>query len=377
VAAHDAASDFVANVQTAGAAWARAGLPGAATVGVFLDGENAWEHYPNSGREFLDGLYRALDAAQDVETVTMSDATSTADGAVIPQIHSGSWIESNFRIWIGHREDMEAWTALGRARDAVAVAEEARKLAPETLAAARRHVYAAEGSDWFWWYGEDFSTELAVEFDSLFRGHVARAALLVGAAPPPEALEPIKRTGAPVDGDAKPLREPTVLLSPRIDGRETDFFEWQGAGLYRPGQHRGSMYGGAQAFCVLHFGFDLEGLYLRLDPAESPARSAEVATELRVSFLAGERSVAVTLPVSPDGLTHLGRLGEAAVGEVCFGDVLEAVVPFAPLGLAPGARVAFTIHVLRGDLEVERLPRYGFVVIAVPDQDFERIHWRV
>jgi hypothetical protein len=238
-------------------------------------------------------------------------------------------------------------------------------------------VYAAEGSDWFWWYGEDFSTELAVEFDSLFRGHVARAALLVGAAPPPEALEPIKRTGAPVDGDAKPLREPTVLLSPRIDGRETDFFEWQGAGLYRPGQHRGSMYGGAQAFCVLHFGFDLEGLYLRLDPAESPARSAEVATELRVSFLAGERSVAVTLPVSPDGLTHLGLLGEAAVGEVCFGDVLEAVVPFAPLGLAPGARVAFTIHVLRGDLEVERLPRYGFVVIAVPDQDFERIHWRV
>ncbi|HSN13133.1 MAG TPA: glycoside hydrolase family 57 protein [Anaeromyxobacteraceae bacterium] len=377
VPARDAASDFVANVQTAGAAWAHAGLHGPATVGVFLDGENAWEHYPNSGRDFLDGLYRALEGAPDVETVTVSEATSTADGAVIPRIHSGSWIESSYRIWIGHREDRDAWNALGRARDAVAAAEEAGKVDAEALAKARRHLYAAEGSDWFWWYGEDFSTELAIEFDALFRGHVARAAQLVGAAPPPEALEPIKRSGAPVEGDAKPLREPTVLLAPRIDGRETTYFEWQGAGLYRPGQHRGSMYGGAQAFCLLHFGFDLESLFVRLDPGESPARSAEVATLLRLVFLSGDRSVAVTLPVSADGQVRRGQLGAAAVGEVCFGDVLEASLPFGPLGLPPGAKAAFTIHVLRGDVEVERLPRYGFVVFEVPTEDFERIYWRV
>jgi alpha-amylase/alpha-mannosidase (GH57 family) len=377
VAAREAANDFVANVQTAGGAWAEAGLPGAATVGVFLDGENAWEHYPSSGREFLDGLYRALAAAPDVETVTMSEATATADGEVIQRIHSGSWIESSYRIWIGHREDMEAWTALGHARDAVTAAEAAGKVPAEALATARRHLYAAEGSDWFWWYGEDFSTELAVEFDSLFRGHVARAAMLAGVAPPREALEPIKRTGSAVDGDAKPLREPTVLLSPRIDGRETTYFEWQGAGLYRPGQHRGSMYGGAQAFRALHFGFDLEGLYLRLDPAESAVRSAEVATALRVSVHAGDRTLDLTLPVAADGYVHLGRFGEAAAGQVCFGEVLEASVPFAPLGLPPGSHAAFSVHVLRGDVEVERLPRYGFVVFEVPDSDFERIHWRV
>jgi alpha-amylase/alpha-mannosidase (GH57 family) len=377
VPAQDAAADFVANVQTCGAAWAEAGAEGAATVGVFLDGENAWEHYPRSGHDFLDALYRRIEEAQDVETVTMSEAVAPADGAAIQRIHSGSWIESSYRIWIGHREDMEAWAALGRARDAVAAAEEAGRVDPAALVAARRHLYAAEGSDWFWWYGEDFTTELAAEFDSLFRGHVARAALLVGAPPPREALEPIKRAGAAVDGDAKPLREPTVLLAPRVDGRETTFFEWQGAGLYRPGQHRGSMYGGAQAFCALHFGFDLERLYLRLDPAESPARTAEVASDVRIAFHAGDRTVAVTLPVAPDGKVHLGRLDEAAVGEACFGEVLEAAVPFAQVGFTPGARAAFSIHVRRGEVEVERLPRYGFVVFAVPDQDFERIHWRV
>ncbi len=377
VPARDAAADFVANVQTCGGAWTEAGLQGAATVGVFLDGENAWEHYPSSGRDFLDGLYRGLEAASDVETVTMTEATSGAEGDVIQRIHSGSWIESSYRIWIGHHEDMEAWTALGHARDSVAAAEEARQIAPEALAAARRHIYAAEGSDWFWWYGEDFSTELAVEFDSLFRGHVARAAMLAGAAPPREALEPIKRTGAVVDGDAKPLREPTVLLSPRIDGRETTYFEWQGGGLYRPGQHRGSMYGGAQAFCALHFGFDLGALYVRLDPAESPARSAEVATSLRISVHAADRTLEVALPVAPGAGVQPGRHADADAGEVCFGEVLEAAVPFAPLGLKPGAHAAFTVHVLRGEVEVERLPRYGFVVFVVPDADFERIHWRV
>src|SRR5512145_1608990 len=42
VPAREAARYFVANVQTAGAAWGYAGLSGAATVGVILDGENAW-----------------------------------------------------------------------------------------------------------------------------------------------------------------------------------------------------------------------------------------------------------------------------------------------------------------------------------------------
>src|SRR5439155_21522030 len=111
-----------------------------------------------------------------------------------------------------------------------------------------------------------------------------RACELLGIAPPFEALSPIKRAGSPgpLEGE-KPLREPTQLIAPVIDGRDPTYFEWQGAGLYRPGQHRGSMFGGAQAFHVLYYGFDLENLYLRLDPAESPARSAEVSDRLRVA----------------------------------------------------------------------------------------------
>jgi alpha-amylase/alpha-mannosidase (GH57 family) len=379
VAARHAAQDFTAHVRAVGEAWAAEHLSGPATVGVFLDGENAWEHYPSSGQEFLDRLYAALEESPDIETVTMSEAVAAVPGPVVPRIHSGSWIEASYRIWIGHSEDRQAWTALGRAREQLAAAERAGQLEPEKLERARRHVYAAEGSDWYWWYGEDFSSEQAAEFDALFRGHVLRAALLAGGAPPPEALTPIKRAGSiqAISIEAKPLREPTLLLTPTLDGKETTYFEWQGSGLYRPGQHRGSMYGGAQSFCVLRYGFDVDALHLRLDPAESPARSAEVASHLKIALLAPEGRIWVDFELVPDGKLRAGRTQDREAGQLVFLDVVELSIPFAALGLQAGTKAALSVHALRNEVEVERLPRYGFVAFVVPDRDFERVNWRV
>lgn len=379
VSAHHAVQDFTTHLRAVGEAWAADHQPGPATVGVFLDGENAWEHYPRSGHEFLDQLYGALVASDEIETVTLSEATADAPGPAIPRIHSGSWIEASYRIWIGHSEDRRAWTALGKARDLVAAAEAAGAASPERLERARRHLYAAEGSDWYWWYGEDFTTELAAEFDALFRGHVIRAALLVGANPPPEALAPIKQAGEqqPPGLEAKPLREPTLLLTPQLDGRETTYFEWQGSGLYRPGQHRGSMYGGAQSFHLLRYGFDLDALYLRLDPAESPARTAEVATHVRVTVIAADQQTWVDFPVVPDGQVRAGKRQGGELGRIAFLDIAELALPFRALDLAPGTQLAICVHALRQDVEVERLPRYGFIGLTVPDRDFERINWWV
>jgi hypothetical protein len=170
----------------------------------------------------------------------------------------------------------------------------------------------------------------------------------------------------------------TILLTPTLDGRETTFFEWQGSGLYRPGQPRGSMYGGSNAFGVLRFGFDLEALHLRLDPAESSPRVTEVGNHLRVELVCRGRQVEVDFELQPDGQRREGRApGGLAAGQAAFLDVLEISIPFAPLGLAGGDKVALAIHVLRSQVEVERLPRYGFVTVIVPDHDFDGVHWRV
>jgi alpha-amylase/alpha-mannosidase (GH57 family) len=375
-AAADAVSDFVSHLEAIGEAWEDEGHAGPATVGVFLDGENPWEHFPRSGRDFLEQLYARLEGHPFVRTATMSEATAEAPGPRIERIHSGSWIESSYRIWIGHEEDRRAWTALGRAREAVARAEAAGGAGAEAIARAKRHLYAAEGSDWYWWYGDDFHTELAEEFDGLFRALVVKACELVGAPAPVEALEPIKQLAEAAGGE-RAVKPPALLLSPSIDGRETHYFEWQGGGVYQPGQPRGSMFGAAQAFRALRFGFDLQSLYLRLDPAESPQRTAELAGALRVEVIAGERRAQLEFELVGDGRERAGRRGAEPAGRVAFARLVELALPFEALGVAPRERVAFAVRVLRGEVELERLPRTGYLTLAVPDQDFERIHWRV
>jgi len=374
--AADAVADFVGRVAGIGDAWQRERQEGPATVGVFLDGENPWERFPQSGLDFLDGLYRALEEDARVETVTMSEATAGASGPVIERIHSGSWIESSYRIWIGHREDRLAWTSLARARASVDLAASAG-VAPEALQDAKESLYAAEGSDWYWWYGEDFATENAAEFDRLFRAHVVRACELIGAGPPFEATVPIKQLGGAGALEAKPLREPTQLIRPVLDGRQPTYFEWQGAGHYRPSQHVGSMFADAQAFRELYYGFDERCLYLRLDPAESAARSAEVASRVRVALLGPRGQATVEFAVAADGTVRPGRRDGAELGRGVLRDVMEIEVPFAAIGQAPGDALAFSVDVGKGALELERLPRSGYLSVVVPGPDFERIHWRV
>lgn len=371
-----AAADFTERVAAAGEAWRRDGGRGPATVGVFLDGENPWERFVRSGHDFLDALYRSLGTDPRIETVTLSEAVADAGGPPVPSIHSGSWIEASYRIWIGHREDRLAWTALGRARAAV----EGARLAGAPAAKvehALRHLRAAEGSDWYWWYGEDFSTENAAEFDALFRGHVLRACELLDLAPPQEALQPIKPTGRGAL-EAKALREPTALVRPVIDGRDPDFFEWQGAGVHRPGRGRGAMFGGTPTFSALFWGFDGVNLYLRLDPDPDPA--AAHPDRFRVTLLGPLGPSRLEFALVADGVSRPGRREGAAgaeVGRAVLARIVEAEIPLAPLGIRPGDELVMSVEALAGETELERIPRSGYLPLSVPGADFERIHWRV
>src|SRR5204862_488924 len=89
----------------------------------------------------------------------------------IGSIFPGSWIDANFYIWIGHDDDRRAWSQLAEAREAVG-AQNPADIDPTALARAREEVFIAEGSDWFWWYGDDHSSEHDLEFDDLFRRHL-------------------------------------------------------------------------------------------------------------------------------------------------------------------------------------------------------------
>jgi hypothetical protein len=98
---------------------------------------------------------------------------------------------------------------------------------------------------------------------------------------------------------------------------------------------------------------------------------------VRVVVLAANRQQAVEFPLVPDGAVRRGARAGAEVGHGAFAEVVELAVPFAALALEPGMRLAISVHVVRGEVEVERLPRYGFVSVSVPDADFEHVNWRV
>ncbi|HWI19109.1 MAG TPA: glycoside hydrolase family 57 protein, partial [Vicinamibacterales bacterium] len=166
-----AADDFVNHVRIAGRRVKESGGE-VATVTAILDGENAWEHFEGGGRPFLRALYRALDAADDIQTVTMSEAAAGPAGT-LDSIFPGSWINGDFYIWMGHRDDHRAWDQLSEARDVF----DRRSAAVEPAARDRalEELLIAEGSDWFWWYGDDHSSDHDADFDDLFRRHLRNA----------------------------------------------------------------------------------------------------------------------------------------------------------------------------------------------------------
>ncbi len=162
-------------------------------IAVILDGENAWEHYEGGGRPFLRELYGRLQAATDIRTVTMAEAA--ADGArPLTSLFPGSWIHADFYIWAGHRDDQRAWSQLSAARAAF------DERAPFVPVAPRDRAYEelliAEGSDWFWWYGDDHSSPQDREFDEQFRHHIRKAYEALGLVAPVELLETNISTGA-------------------------------------------------------------------------------------------------------------------------------------------------------------------------------------
>jgi alpha-amylase/alpha-mannosidase (GH57 family) len=83
----------------------------------------------------------------------MSEACAAAREP-LPSIFPGSWINGDFYIWIGHQDDHRAWGQLVDARRALGEPA-APGLSEAALTRAREEMLIAEGSDWFWWYGDD------------------------------------------------------------------------------------------------------------------------------------------------------------------------------------------------------------------------------
>ncbi len=180
--ATESANDLIRRIKDA---------PDGSHVLIALDGENPWDYYPNSGRDFLRRLFGALQKDRSLEAVTLSEALERIPTEKLDWLAPGSWANANFSIWIGHPEDHQAWHWIVRARQALM----ARKghTPQDQWDLAYEELLIAEGSDWMWWFGNDFSSDNDVTFDSLFRQHIRNIFHLIEL-PEPEGLKnPIKK----------------------------------------------------------------------------------------------------------------------------------------------------------------------------------------
>ena len=233
-------------------------------MSIILDGENAWEYYPQSGREFLRRFYDALQNESGMEAVTVSEAIERQkDIPALTNLVPGSWIHANFNVWIGAPEDNRAWDYLYHARNFYEqnkdrVSEAQQKLAFE-------EILIAEGSDWNWWYGPEHQSANDREFDELYRKHLSNVYQAMGANPPDYLAQPI--TG----GSTRPSFVPqTAYIHPKVTGEMVRYFEWMGAAMFTSDRRSGSMHGKQFVLDSVYAGIDEEYVYGRVDFAEKP-----------------------------------------------------------------------------------------------------------
>jgi alpha-amylase/alpha-mannosidase (GH57 family) len=184
--AENAVSDFIRHLEEIASSFKDRDI----LVTIAMDGENAWEYYSNDGHDFLQLLYQRLSESKMIQTTTVSEYLNLKPTALkIDRLAAGSWIFGEFGKWIGNPKKAKAWEYLAKARQEL---EEIRtginsSSANINFELAWKQMYILEGSDWFWWFGEDPDGS----FDRLFRRHLTNFYNIIGKEAPEYTTRPL------------------------------------------------------------------------------------------------------------------------------------------------------------------------------------------
>ncbi len=371
-----AAADLHRRIRLIGERWTGERPP---TLSIILDGENAWEYYPGNGRDFLRRFYARIQADPDIKPLTVSEAIDAAgEIPAIEGIFPGSWINANFDVWIGDSEDVRAWDMLTAARAAYArsLAEATNgnsHRSPVEFARAFESLLAAEGSDWCWWYGPEHGTANDAEFDALYRKHLTEVYSALGQDVPDALTHPIKRRA-----ELAKREDPTEYLQVTVDGRETSYFEWLGAGYFASDRQSSAMHGRVFLIGDFMYGFDEEHLFIRLDLLPDIAKEFteyEVrvtvwdARELRLTVKVRDQKLA-GITLEQGGLCFLHPEETVVAG---VGRIIEVSLERRLFELKGRRSLLLGVAVWESGLPVDVLPAEGYLEIPLGESGFA---WR-
>ncbi|HEY7582831.1 MAG TPA: glucodextranase DOMON-like domain-containing protein [Acidimicrobiia bacterium] len=304
-------------------------------VSVILDGENAWESYPNDGIDFLRAVYERLNEADWIGTITATEYLARyPDVEPAPEIWPGAWFQPNFATWIGEEEESTAWDYLFQVREDLK--SEAENQGYE---AAYRQMLFAEGSDWFWWYGADQESGDDGYFDAAFRDLLGTVYDELGLERPDFLQVPI------IPERPVATLTPTELGAVIIDGSPDD---WEAA----------------PSDGVFSVQFDKSFLYLR-GPAGTVYLGAPRGEKSAVTAEGAPLGFGATTVLSLGPTCGVGPVLSEFIPIDCqtIGDDIEAAIPLVALGpLAPGDQL-----ILKHDDGTGVLYPSGPLALQVPD----------
>jgi alpha-amylase/alpha-mannosidase (GH57 family) len=354
-------------------------------IPVILDGENAWEFYPDNAYDFLSGLYAGVTDAPDLRLTTCSEVLerSNFEGR-LHRIHPGSWINANYGIWIGHPEENLAWDLLHHARQAVSqyhpeaahILQAYGSNGDETARMLCTSLYAAEGSDWFWWFGDDHFSPHSDRFDHLFRQHLTNVYRLLGLDPPSTLLEPIKKKSP-----AGLVREPAGFITPAINGRVGDYFEWLAAGLFDLTRQGSAMHSADRMLQGFYWGYNRDTLFFRIDGMQDLSRLLKEADLLALHLIADRE---YRLPMQRSGNQGMLLVKEGgswvptntccrwAIDRTC-----EVAIPLEPLGLQSRAKLFASLTLTRDTEQIGRWPSDAPLMLNYEGPDLEMNDWLI
>jgi alpha-amylase/alpha-mannosidase (GH57 family) len=178
--------------------------PGDKVVSIIMDGENAWEYFPDNGYHFLRALYSRLASHPSIELTTFSECLKSKTLVKpLSKLVAGSWVYGTFSTWIGSSDKNRGWEMLGDVKYAFDKALATNRLTDKQIQQAELQLAVCEGSDWFWWFGDYNPGEAVSNFEQQFRLNLANLYRLLGEQPPAYlALSFTQGSGDPAMGGA-------------------------------------------------------------------------------------------------------------------------------------------------------------------------------
>jgi alpha-amylase/alpha-mannosidase (GH57 family) len=175
-----------------------------AVVSIIMDGENAWEHFPDNGYHFLSALYSRLANHPAIELTTFSQCLKNkVTVKPLKKLVAGSWVYGSFSTWIGDADKNRGWDMLGDVKQVFDKAVSEKRLTEKQQRAAEYQLAVCEGSDWFWWFGDYNPGEAVSNFEKQFRLNLTNLYRLLGEESPSYlALSFTQGSGAPAMGGA-------------------------------------------------------------------------------------------------------------------------------------------------------------------------------